>query len=64
MVHSFNFYYVPLHHRILVQNTVLVGWSAYLSHLNHQATLMTPEEEVQATLVRRETERRMTELER
>ena len=27
IVHSFNFYYVPLHHRVLVQNLVLVGWS-------------------------------------
>jgi protein Mpv17 len=27
LVHSFNFYYVPLHHRVLVQNLVLVGWS-------------------------------------
>lgn len=26
-VHSFNFYFVPLHHRVLVQNLVLVGWS-------------------------------------
>jgi protein Mpv17 len=27
VVHSFNFYFVPLHHRVLVQNMVLVGWS-------------------------------------
>ena len=27
LVHSFNFYFVPLHHRVLVQNLVLVGWS-------------------------------------
>ena len=26
-VHSMNFYFVPLQHRVLVQNTVLVGWS-------------------------------------
>ena len=26
-VHAFNFHYVPLHHRVLVQNLVLVGWS-------------------------------------
>jgi Mpv17 / PMP22 family len=31
-VHTLNFYYVPLHHRILVQNTVLMGWSGYLSY--------------------------------
>jgi Mpv17 / PMP22 family len=35
-VHFANFYAVPLQHRVLVQNTVLVFWSAYLSHLNHQ----------------------------
>ena len=34
-VHALNFYFVPLHHRVLVQNAVLVGWSGYLSHLNH-----------------------------
>ena len=27
LVHSLNFYYNPLHHRVLVQNLVLVGWS-------------------------------------
>jgi protein Mpv17 len=26
-VHSINFYYSPLHHRVLVQNLVLIGWS-------------------------------------
>lgn len=26
-MHSLNFYFVPLQHRVLVQNTVLVGWS-------------------------------------
>lgn len=26
-VHTLNFYYSPLHHRVLVQNMVLVGWS-------------------------------------
>jgi hypothetical protein len=35
VVHAVNFYYVPLQHRVLVQNGVLVFWSAYLSHLNH-----------------------------
>ena len=45
LVHSVNFYYVPLAHRVLVQNTVLIGWSAYLSHLNHNDShLMTPDE--------------------
>ena len=34
-VHTLNFYFVPLHHRLLVQNAVLVGWSGYLSHLDN-----------------------------
>eukprot|EP00591_Stephanopyxis_turris_P002251 CAMPEP_0195507542 /NCGR_PEP_ID=MMETSP0794_2-20130614/972_1 /TAXON_ID=515487 /ORGANISM="Stephanopyxis turris, Strain CCMP 815" /LENGTH=266 /DNA_ID=CAMNT_0040634265 /DNA_START=124 /DNA_END=924 /DNA_ORIENTATION=+ len=34
-VHTFNFYFVPLHHRVFVQNTLLVGWSGYLSYLNN-----------------------------
>jgi protein Mpv17 len=32
IVHSFNFYFVPLHHRVLVQNVVLVGWSGCKSN--------------------------------
>ena len=59
VVHSFNFYFAPLHHRVLVQNVVLVGWSGYLSHLNHHTKLMTPDEEIKVTIVRRETEARM-----
>ena len=57
-VHTLNFYYNPLHHRVLVQNLVLVGWSAYLSHLNNGGLLMTPEEEIEVAetveLIRRE----------
>jgi len=34
-IHLVNFHYTPLQHRVLVQNLVLVGWSGYLSHLNH-----------------------------
>jgi hypothetical protein len=34
-VHAINFYFMPLNHRVLVQNTVLVGWSGYLSFLNN-----------------------------
>jgi hypothetical protein len=26
-VHTINFYYTPLHHRVLVQNLFLIGWS-------------------------------------
>ena len=60
-VHTLNFYYNPLHHRVLVQNLVLVGWSAYLSHLNNGGLLMTPEEEIEVAetveLIRRESVR-------
>jgi hypothetical protein len=85
VVHSINFYFVPLHHRVLVQNCVLIGWSAYLSHLNHgggtttttstsirttdhtdtnatmdnDITLMTPNEEIKVTIIRRETALRL-----
>ena len=31
-VHTLNFYYNPLHHRVLVQNLVLVGWSGCKLH--------------------------------
>lgn len=54
-VHSMNFYFVPLQHRVLVQNTVLVGWSGYLSHLNKAGLpstdghLITPTEEIEIT---------------
>ena len=59
-VHSVNFYFMPLHHRVLVQNTMLVFWSGYLSFLNHGASsLMTPDEEVKVTIIRRETQRRL-----
>jgi len=34
-VHTLNFYYNPIHHRVLVQNVVLIFWSGYLSHLNN-----------------------------
>mmetsp|Transcript_31873 Transcript_31873/g.52560 ORF Transcript_31873/g.52560 Transcript_31873/m.52560 type:complete len:261 (-) Transcript_31873:68-850(-) len=56
VVHSFNFYYVPLHHRVLIQNLVLVGWSGYLSHLNNGG-LLTPKDEVEVTV---EVQRRTT----
>lgn len=60
-IHTLNFYYNPLHHRVLVQNLVLVGWSAYLSHLNNGGLLMTPEEEIEVAetveLIRRESVR-------
>ena len=35
IVHTLNFYYNPIHHRVLVQNIVLIFWSGYLSHLNN-----------------------------
>ena len=34
-IHGLNFYFTPVQNRVLVQNLVLVGWSGYLSHLNH-----------------------------
>lgn len=63
LVHSVNFYFVPLQHRVLVQNTVLVGWSGYLSHLNKaglapenpDGKLMTPVEEMEITIQRSKT---------
>ena len=71
-VHSLNFYFTPLPHRVLVQNTVLVGWSGYLSHLNQSGNsrvtnhtgavtkgtpkLMTPDEEINVALMRRDTQ--------
>jgi hypothetical protein len=61
-VHCVNFYFMPLHHRVLVQNTVLVGWSGYLSHLNNGG-LMTPDEEVKVAIVRRETHERLLQSE-
>lgn len=43
-VQSFNFYYTPLQHRVLVHNSVLMIWSGYLSYLNHNTAtaIMTP----------------------
>ncbi|CAB9505246.1 Protein SYM1 [Seminavis robusta] len=61
-VHSLNFYFVPIQHRVLVQNTVLVGWSGYLSHLNktglpvNDGKLITPKEEIESTIQRTKTE--------
>jgi hypothetical protein len=34
-IHTLNFYFVPLHQRVMVQNMVLSGWSGYLSYLNN-----------------------------
>ena len=63
IVHSLNFYYNPIHHRVLVQNIVLIFWSGYLSHLNNGGLeLMTPEKEVELTVIkRRETKKRLQE---
>lgn len=38
-VHTVNFYFVPLQHRVLVQNVVLVGWSGYLSYLSNNVNV-------------------------
>lgn len=55
-VQSFNFYFTPLHHRVLVHNTVLIAWSGYLSYLNHNSAgcIMTAGEEIKAEIVRRD----------
>eukprot|EP00536_Pseudo-nitzschia_multiseries_P010314 jgi/Psemu1/289028/fgenesh1_pg.309_\ len=52
IVHTFNFYYNPIHHRVLVQNLVLIFWSGYLSHLNNGG-LITPEKEVEMSAQRK-----------
>lgn len=49
-VHFINFYFVPLQHRVLIQNMVLVGWSGYLSYLNNNNVFRT-----RSGLIRRET---------
>jgi hypothetical protein len=59
-VHTLNFYYNPIHHRVLVQNLVLIFWSGYLSHLNNGGLntknkntdihlIITPEDEIEMT---------------
>lgn len=62
-VHSFNFYFVPLHHRVLVQNSILVFWSGYLSYLNHPQAekMITCEEEKKAVVERRATQHQVNE---
>jgi protein Mpv17 len=63
-VHSVNFYFVPLHHRVMVQNTVLTFWSGYLSHLNNSTPIMSPDEEIKATIVSRASLRKLSSKER
>lgn len=56
-VHSCNFYFVPFHHRVMVQNTVLTFWSGYLSFLNNKTVVMSPDAEIEATAARTLTSR-------
>ena len=52
VVHTLNFYFNPIHHRVLVQNIVLIFWSGYLSHLNNGGLLVvTPEQEIELTAI-------------
>lgn len=44
-IHGLNFYFTPVQNRVLVQNLVLVGWSGYLSHLNHSRVVEEKEQE-------------------
>ncbi|KAI8342270.1 hypothetical protein BC941DRAFT_367852 [Chlamydoabsidia padenii] len=37
-VQLFNFYMVPLNHRLMVTNVVALGWNSYLSWINHQSS--------------------------
>jgi protein Mpv17 len=37
-VQYLNFYFVPVHHRLLLVNTVALGWNTYMSDLNAKAT--------------------------
>ncbi|CAO3627684.1 unnamed protein product [Cunninghamella blakesleeana] len=38
-VQFFNFYFVPLNHRLMVTNLVALGWNSYLSIINRQSSL-------------------------
>ncbi|VEU44485.1 unnamed protein product [Pseudo-nitzschia multistriata] len=59
IVHTLNFYYNPIHHRVLVQNIVLIFWSGYLSHLNNGGLdLVTPEKEVDMVVEKHQAEKR------
>lgn len=58
MVHTLNFYYNPIHHRVLVQNIVLIFWSGYLSHLNNGGLeIVTPEKEIDMVAAEHERQR-------
>merc|ERR1712176_132369 len=50
-VHFLNFYFIPVSNRVLVQNLVLVGWSGYLSQLNHSSEITTRNAAVESTNV-------------
>mmetsp|Transcript_22340 Transcript_22340/g.55360 ORF Transcript_22340/g.55360 Transcript_22340/m.55360 type:complete len:333 (-) Transcript_22340:435-1433(-) len=61
IVHTWNFYYNPIHHRVLVQNIVLIFWSGYLSHLNNGGLeIVTPEKEIEMVAAEHEQQRRET----
>ncbi|KAL0080409.1 integral membrane protein mpv17 pmp22 family [Phycomyces blakesleeanus] len=37
-VQFFNFYFIPLNHRLMVTNLVALGWNAYLSTINQRSS--------------------------
>lgn len=46
-IHALNFYFVPLHQRVMVQNLILSGWSGYLSYLNNDKGLQLTEDVIE-----------------
>ena len=58
IIHTLNFYYNPIHHRVLVQNIVLIFWSGYLSHLNNGGLeIVTPTTEIELVASEHEQQR-------
>ncbi|KAF9181434.1 Protein required for ethanol metabolism [Haplosporangium sp. Z 767] len=43
-VQCFNFWLVPLQHRLMVVNTFALGWNSYLSHVNQTSRTASKEQ--------------------